>query len=329
MNSLTNESFSQLVVQYERLVYTICFQLVRDAAAAEDLTQETFLSAYLRRDTMPAGYERQWLGRVAANKAKDHLQSAYNRRTVLPGDEKMPPGLSPAAEEIALQRSGEAEISHLIQAPEPYQPVCQLCLLEEKTPEEAALALGRPVKTIHTQLARGKRMLREAWKGVGTMTCFRPDGHLTDEALPALVRQGELSELERLEMAEHLAYCDACLQRYTELLAESPLLTPASSCRESLWQRLRARAVQLLVSRYATAAAAVTLALTVLWGSAGTPRLSTSPPFQSPDHSVTETLWDWPDRWNRSMDSVFSQIGDFFDHFSGTGPQTNEGGTHS
>ena len=61
MASMTKEAFSQLVVQYERLVYTICFQLVRDAAAAEDLTQETFLSAYLHRDTMPAGYERQWL----------------------------------------------------------------------------------------------------------------------------------------------------------------------------------------------------------------------------------------------------------------------------
>ena len=46
MERNTYESFPQLVIQYERLVYTVCFQLVRDAAAAEDLTQETFLSAY-------------------------------------------------------------------------------------------------------------------------------------------------------------------------------------------------------------------------------------------------------------------------------------------
>ena len=85
MNKLTNASFSQLVVQYERLVYTVCFQLVRDAAAAEDLTQETFLSAYLHRDAIPPGYERQWLCRVATNKAKDYLQSAYQRHTLLPG----------------------------------------------------------------------------------------------------------------------------------------------------------------------------------------------------------------------------------------------------
>ena len=44
------------------------------------------------------------------------------------------------------------------------------------------------------------------------MTCFRPDGHLTDAALTALVRGDCLEELDRLELAEHLAYCDQCLQ---------------------------------------------------------------------------------------------------------------------
>ena len=162
MADWTKESFSRLVEQYERLVYTICFQLVRSAAAAEDLTQETFLSAYLHRNTMPAGYERQWLGRIAANKAKDYLQSAWNRRTVLPGDEAMPPGLSPPTEEVAIAQSEAADIAALIdQLREPYRPVCRLCLLEERSPEEAALALGRPVKTIHTQLSRGKRLLRD------------------------------------------------------------------------------------------------------------------------------------------------------------------------
>ena len=162
MNKLTNASFSQLVVQYERLVYTVCFQLVRDAAAAEDLTQETFLSAYLHRDAIPPGYERQWLCRVATNKAKDYLQSAYQRHTLLPGEDNIPPGLSPPAEDLIL---------HMRQ---PYQPVCRLCLLEEKTPEEAALALGRPVKTIHTQLSRGKRMLREALERSGNDDMLSP-----------------------------------------------------------------------------------------------------------------------------------------------------------
>ncbi len=108
---MTREDFSALVVQYERLVYTICYQLVRDAATAEDLTQETFLSAYLHQERLPAGYEQQWLGRIAANKAKDHLQSAWNRKTVLPGEQAIPVGLAPAAEEVALRRGAAAEIA--------------------------------------------------------------------------------------------------------------------------------------------------------------------------------------------------------------------------
>ena len=163
MASMTKEQFSGLVGQYERLVYTICFQLVRDAAAAEDLTQDTFLSAYVHRDSAPAGYERQWLGRIASNKAKDYLQSAWNRRTVLPGDQEIfSRGLAPPAEEVALRRSGAAEVQEALRRmKEPYGQVCRLCLLEERSPEEAALALGRSVKTVYTQLSRGKRLLRE------------------------------------------------------------------------------------------------------------------------------------------------------------------------
>ena len=159
---MTKDQFSELVHQYERLVYTVCFQLVRDGPAAEDLTQETFLSAYLHRESMPKGYERQWLTRIAANKAKDYLQSAWNRHAVLPGDEGIPPGLAPPAEEVVLEQAGTNTVRAAIaELKEPYRPVCRLCLLEEKSPEEAALALGRPVKTIYTQLARGKRLLRE------------------------------------------------------------------------------------------------------------------------------------------------------------------------
>ncbi len=163
MSEMTKEQFAALVPQYERLVYTVCFQLVRNAAAAEDLTQDTFLSAYIHRGSLPEGYERQWLCRIATNKAKDHLQSAWNRKTVLPGEEELARGLAPPAEEAVLRRNAVEEVQQALQAlKEPYRQVCRLCLLEERSPEEAALALGRPVKTVYTQLSRGKRILREA-----------------------------------------------------------------------------------------------------------------------------------------------------------------------
>ena len=144
------------------------------------------------------------------------------------------------------------------------------------------------------------------------MEPFRTDGHLTDETLAALARGRELDELTRLEAAEHLAFCDACLQRYTDLLATAPLLVPAHSCRESLWVRVRRRTLRLVTSRYATAAAAVALALTVVWGSGRLDFVRLPiPPEDRP--SVSEGLQRWSARWSDSLDSAMSGFNDVFD----------------
>ena len=58
------------------------------------------------------------------------------------------------------------------------------------------------------------------------MNAFDKHGHLTEEALRVLTDGGSLTELERLELAEHLSYCDGCLERYAALLAETPLMEP-------------------------------------------------------------------------------------------------------
>lgn len=138
------------------------------------------------------------------------------------------------------------------------------------------------------------------------MMHFRHDGHLTDAALTALVRGDPLEELERLEIAEHLAYCDQCLQRYTELLSGDVLLTPPQSCRESLLLRIRRRAIRLITSRYATAAAAVVLALTLLWGGMDFSTRSAPQPDLSPTFS--EQFSSWSEHWNDAMDAIFSQL---------------------
>ena len=45
---------------------------------------------------------------------------------------------------------------------EPYHKVSVMFFLEEKSVEEISNALGRPPKTVHTQLYRAKQMLRGA-----------------------------------------------------------------------------------------------------------------------------------------------------------------------
>lgn len=151
------------------------------------------------------------------------------------------------------------------------------------------------------------------------MEIFRHDGHLTDEALAALVAGEPLDETARLEMAEHLAFCDLCLQRYTDALASAPLLTPERSCQESLWRRIRARTIRIFTSRYAAAAAAVALALILVWGSGyeglRLPELPEDRPLVS----------DGLRKWNESLDSAMSGLNDFFDGLGHQAPPDQGG----
>ena len=151
------------------------------------------------------------------------------------------------------------------------------------------------------------------------MEIFRHDGHLTDRALAALVAGESLDETARLEIAEHLAYCDLCLQRYTDALAGAPLLTPEHSCRESLWRRIRARTIQIFTSRYAAAVAGVVLALTLVWGSGyGSIRLPELPEDRP-------TVSDGLRKWNESLDNAMSGVNEFFDGLSRMAPPVQGG----
>ncbi len=142
------------------------------------------------------------------------------------------------------------------------------------------------------------------------MERFRADGHLTNEALAALVRDDSLDELGRLEIAEHLSFCDLCLQRYTDLLCGAELLTPERSCQKTLWARVRTRTLRLVTSRYATAAAAVTLALTMLWGGR---EIQFTHPALPELRPAAADLRAWPERWNDALSETLSDVTDFFD----------------
>ena len=159
MNAL---EFDMFVEKYKSVFYTICRQLVADEGYAQDLTQETFLSAWRSMDRCPAGYEKQWLARIASNKAKDYLRSAWARRVNTPGDEVLalegaPPGMQP--EQQVLEALGEEELTGMIlNLREPYCTPCRLVLLEQHTMAEAARLCGRPPKTVEAQVYRAKKM---------------------------------------------------------------------------------------------------------------------------------------------------------------------------
>lgn len=171
--TVTNAQFTDVVQQYQKLVYTVCYQLVQDPQTAEDLSQETFLAAYTHIDDCPQEYMKAWLARIAANKAKDHLKSAWNRKVNAPGDENLPEqplhgAAPPGPEELAVSGAEADAIRQLVlELKEPYLKVATLFFLQERSVEEIARALERPPKTVHTQLYRARRLLQQKIKERG------------------------------------------------------------------------------------------------------------------------------------------------------------------
>ena len=121
---MTDEKFKDLVIQYEKLVFTVCYQLVHDYHESQNLTQETFLAAYRHIDTYQGENYKPWLIRIASNKAKDYLKSAYARRVQLDYDsvgEQMI-DMRAGPDDAYIQKETSAAILQAIESlKEPYQ----------------------------------------------------------------------------------------------------------------------------------------------------------------------------------------------------------------
>ena len=88
------------------------------------------------------------------------------------------------------------------------------------------------------------------------MELFDQNGCLTEEGLHAVIG-GQLDELGRLEAAEHLSYCDECMDRYTALLTADVLEEPPRSARGAVMGTIWVRLMQNTWGRAAVAAVAV------------------------------------------------------------------------
>ena len=110
------------------------------------------------------------------------------------------------------------------------------------------------------------------------MELFDKNGCLTDEGLQAL-QAGGLDELGRLETAEHLSYCDKCMDRYTALLTADALETQPHSAHKAVMAAIWVRLMQNTWGRAAVAGVAAVLvamlAVVSLFIIANTIKLST------------------------------------------------------
>jgi len=72
------EAFRVLVERYQQRVYAVAYGIVRDARAAREVAQETFVTAHRTLDRCLSGRSSfsTWLQRITMSKAIDHARRA-------------------------------------------------------------------------------------------------------------------------------------------------------------------------------------------------------------------------------------------------------------
>jgi len=183
------EAFNHLVLTYQDAAFNLAYRMLNDAEAAADVTQTAFLAAYRNLKSYRGGSFRAWLMRMVSNACYDELRRRKRRPTIpleplnQDDEEVESPAwladghLSP--EETVQLRELEQAITHCLQGlPEEFRLVVIMVDVEGYDYAEVAQALGKPLGTIKSRLARARLRLRECLAGFG-------------ELLPARFRLGE------------------------------------------------------------------------------------------------------------------------------------------
>jgi len=158
------DCFNQLVERYQRQVYNLSLRMLGNPQAAEDATQDAFISAFKGISKFRGGSFRTWLFRIAANACRDQLRSLRRRPTT--SLDALPLELewdrhTPSPEEYALARELGEEIRRgLLALPADQRLAVILRDILGLDYEEIAQATASSLGTVKSRLSRGRARLR-------------------------------------------------------------------------------------------------------------------------------------------------------------------------
>ena len=159
------DAFNRIVDMYQRPMYNLALRMLGDAHAAEDATQDAFVSAFRNIKRFKDGNLKSWLFTIAANRCRDILRA----RTARPADSLDseettldPPSRTESPEDYAVRREMGRSIQQALAAlPHDQRLAVVLIDVQGLAYEEAAEIMGINVGTVKSRLSRGRRRVRD------------------------------------------------------------------------------------------------------------------------------------------------------------------------
>jgi RNA polymerase sigma-70 factor (ECF subfamily) len=168
---LRAEDFDEIVREHQQRIFRFLLSLLRDADAADTLTQECFLRAYGKRTGFRGDASiATWLTRIALNLATDFRRNRrrafwsrlFSREPSDSGAAALAVADSqPSAERAVIAREQVAAVRAVVdELPERQRTVFLLRFVEEMTLEEIAQATELEVGTVKSHLYRALSAVR-------------------------------------------------------------------------------------------------------------------------------------------------------------------------
>ena len=154
-----NDAFAELVDRYKNAVYRHSYAIVQDESEAEDIAQDTFITAYYKLATYNSEYRfATWLFKIATNKAL--TQVAKRKRTTVLDDEMLERVKSPHIE--PHDAAVHDELYRAVQSlNSDYRSVVSLYYWQGLSYQEIAVVIEAPIGTVRGWLSRAKQQLKK------------------------------------------------------------------------------------------------------------------------------------------------------------------------
>ncbi len=160
LSNSTDERLIQLMDQYGNMIIRLAYTYVKQKEAAEDISQEVFISCYKHLDSFEekATY-KTWLYKITVNKCKDYLKSWSKRNLFSMELNKLVYFHSTNQEE---EENSDREIfDEVMKLPIKQREVIILHYYEEFSIQEISELLKLNCNTIKTRLHRGRNKLKQ------------------------------------------------------------------------------------------------------------------------------------------------------------------------
>jgi len=154
-------AFYKVYKLYSRSMYNVGYRIVNNQEEAEDVLQESFISAFNNLESYRGESTfGAWLKRIVINKAINHLHKRKAER--MPEDERFDVKAEEPVDELEGYPFTVEKVRAAITAlPDGYRSVLSLYLLEGYDHAEIGAILGITESTSKSQFNRAKKKLKE------------------------------------------------------------------------------------------------------------------------------------------------------------------------